>query len=357
MFKMSCLPPTFVPGFHDPEELEKLSYRKLGNTDMVVSALSFGASSIGGVFKTTDDTESIKVVENVIRSGINLIDTSPWYGQGRSEEVLGKALKNIPRKAFYIATKVGRYEKNVEDMFDFSKERVVRSVKESLARLQLEYVDIIQVHDFEYATSLKQIIHHTLPALVELKNAGLARYIGITSYSVDLLMQLVELSPPGSIDTILTYCRATLIDKTLLDKPLQFFKEKNIGIINASPVAMGLLSVRGPPDWHPATQIIKKSCSDAEKYCRERNVDISELSVIWTVHQDVPTTLISTRSRENLEKNINWSKARLTKEHQTIVEELEEKFFKFLPSRNWENIEVNQYWEEMKKIGAKQIED
>merc|ERR1719187_1377720 len=101
----SLLPPTYVEGFHCEESVRKLTYRSLGRTDMQVSSPSFGASSLGAVFKSTDDSESAAVVRRALEQGINYIDTAPWYGQGRSERVLGMALKDIPRKAYYIATK------------------------------------------------------------------------------------------------------------------------------------------------------------------------------------------------------------------------------------------------------------
>ena len=87
----------------------------------------------------------VKLVQRVIKAGINYIDTAPWYGQGRSEQVLGAALADVPRQAYYLATKVGRYDLETAGMFDFSGERVRRSVGESLARLRLDYIDLIQV--------------------------------------------------------------------------------------------------------------------------------------------------------------------------------------------------------------------
>ena len=254
---MAEYPDTYVAGFHDAASVSQMTYRRVGKTDMVVSSLSFGASSLGGVFRATDDQESVQLVETVVRQGINYIDTAPWYGQGRSETVLGNALKNIPRSAYYIATKVGRYEQEVGKMFDFSRERIVKSVDESLARLGLDYIDLIQVHDVEFCHSLEQLAKHTLPALVDLRAAGKVRYIGVTGYSLETLVRLISLLPRGTVDAVLTYCRCTLVDQALLGEPLDFFKRNDVGIINASPVSMGLLSNRGPPDWHPATQAIK----------------------------------------------------------------------------------------------------
>ena len=253
----SAYPDTFVGGFHDASSVEQMTYRQIGKTDMVVSSLSFGASSLGGVFRTTDDEESAKLVENAVKKGINYIDTAPWYGQGRSESVLRKAFKNIPRKAYYIATKVGRYELEMGKMFDFSRNRILKSVDESLERLGLDYIDLIQVHDVEFCQSLEQLVKYTIPALIDLKAAGKVRYIGLTGYSLETLVRLIFLLPPGTVDAVLTYCRCTLIDQALLGSPMQFFTHHNIGIINASPVSMGLLSTRGPPSWHPATAAIK----------------------------------------------------------------------------------------------------
>ena len=113
-----------------------------------------------------------------------------------------------------------------------------------------------QIHDVEFCASLEQIVKFTIPTLLQLKAEGKVRYIGLTGYSLDTMKRLVCLLPPDTIDTILTYCRCTLVDQSLLEV-LQFFKDRNIGVINASPVSMGLLSSRGPPAWHPATENIK----------------------------------------------------------------------------------------------------
>jgi len=352
---MSKYPDTYIPGYHDQSSVDKLTYRKIGHTDMVVSSLSFGASSLGGVFRATNDEESVKLVEMTVQQGINYIDTAPWYGQGRSEAVLGKAFKNIPRKAFYIATKVGRYELEVEKMFDFSRERVLKSVDESLDRLGLDYIDLVQVHDVEFCQSLEQLVKFTVPALLELKAAGKVRYIGLTGYNLSTLMRLISLLPSGTVDTVLTYCRCTLIDQALLGDPMQFFNKHNIGIINASPVSMGLLSNRGPPAWHPATMAIKTVSGTAAQYTSTSGHDITSLAVLWTLALgEVPTTLISTASPGNMKNNLVLARQEISEEQKEAAEELIEKFFKYLSQNNWENIEVEQYWQKMVEGGYKQ---
>jgi len=355
---MSSLPGTHIPGYQDQASVARLSYRQLGATDMRVSSLSFGASSLGGVFRDTEDEQSARLVEDVVKKGINYIDTAPWYGQGRSERVLGRALKNIPRKAFYLATKVGRYEQEVGNMFDFTREQTTRSVEQSLERLGVEYIDLIQVHDVEFCHDLRQLTDFTLPALLEMKAQGKVRYIGLTGYSLDTITRLVELLPPGTVDCVLTYCRSTLIDQTLLGPALSFFKSRDIGVINASPVSMGLLSTRGPPSWHPATPNIIKASAEAAAWCQEQGHDITDISVLWSLAMEqIPTTLISTANPVNMARNIELAQTRITEEQQKLALKVMEKFFRPLAQVHWENLEVNKYWEEMTAAGLSQNSD
>ncbi|TOF86272.1 hypothetical protein CGJ15_25265, partial [Vibrio parahaemolyticus] len=197
---------TYVEGFHDPEAVKKMAYRQLGNTDMKVSLMSLGGGPLGGIYGHNTEKECIETVHLALKSGINYIDTSPFYGNGRSEEIIGKALKGVPRSSYYIATKVGRYELAIERMFDFSGERVEKSVDKSLKLLGLDYVDVIQVHDLEFADNIDIVLKETLPALQKVVKQGKARYIGITGYPVYLLKEVVEKSNV-KIDVVLSYAR------------------------------------------------------------------------------------------------------------------------------------------------------
>ena len=274
-----------------------MPYRRLGQTTMMVSVLSLGASSLGGVFRGTDDDESCDVVIRALQAGINYIDTAPWYGQGRSERVLGMALRDVPREAYYLATKVGRYSLEEEQMFDFRAERVRQSVFESLERLGVAYLDVCQVHDPEFAVSLDIILNETLPALQQLQREGVVRYVGITGYPLSILRELLERSPVR-IDTCLSYCHHTLNDATLVPQLLPLLEAKGCGLVNASPLSMGLLTVRGPPAWHPAHPFQKEACREAVAYCQSQGVDIGKLALHFSLYSDarIPTTLVSTAS-------------------------------------------------------------
>ena len=124
-------------------------YNELGKTGMKVSNLSFGASSLGGVFHDIREHEGVEAVHTAVDNGINFIDVSPYYGHTKAETVLGKALTEIPRDKYYLSTKVGRYGKDGVNTWDYSAQRVKASVYESMERLHIDFIDLINVHDNE----------------------------------------------------------------------------------------------------------------------------------------------------------------------------------------------------------------
>lgn len=349
---MQCeksLPDTYTPEFHDHRAVLQMPHNTLGKTGLKVSKLSFGASSLGNVFRSTNESESIEVVREALRQGINYIDVAPWYGHGLAEKVLGKALDGIPRTAYYIATKVGRYQPEVDKMFDFSAERTLRSVDESLQRMGLDFVDVIQVHDMEFAPSLDIIINETLPALQKVQQSGKARFIGITGYPLGNFRTVLERSTV-KIDTVLTYCRACIHDNGLQEY-IPFFQERGIGIINASPIAMGLLSNQGPPDWHPATKDIKDACARSASFCRDNDCDISKLAMAYTLgFPGIHTTLFSTASLGNLRKNLACANTQLSHKEEDVLKEVIKRYIDPLPVHHWEGVEVDEYKRQLQGV-------
>src|SRR5512135_3675594 len=274
-------------------------YRTLGNTGLKVSALSFGASSLGGVFREVDENEGIRTVHLALDLGINFIDVSPYYGLTRAETVLGKALREIPRDRYYLATKVGR---NGDAEFDFSARRVPASVDESLSRLNLEHIDVIQCHDVEFG-DLDQIVNETIPALRRLQDRGKVRFVGVTGLPLKIFSHVLDHT---KVDTILSYCRYCLND-TSLESLLPSLGERQVGVINASPLAMGLLSNRGAPAWHPAPGEIRAACARAAAFCRSQGSDIARLALQFsTSNPAIATTLVGTASPANLARNVRW---------------------------------------------------
>jgi aryl-alcohol dehydrogenase-like predicted oxidoreductase len=148
--------------------------RPLGKTGLELSALSFGASSLGQEFRRVDLNEAMRAVRVALDLGMNFIDTSPFYGRGMSEVLLGPALRDVPRDQYYLGTKLGRYDKN---HFDFSAKRVAESVDVSLHRLGVDYLDIMLCHDIEFV-EMSQIVEETLPALRKIQEQGKVRFVG-----------------------------------------------------------------------------------------------------------------------------------------------------------------------------------
>ena len=346
---MTGTPPTYVSDFHDVNLIKKMPYKKLGKTDMIVSKMSLGCAPLGSIYRKTKEEESEAVVRAALKNGINMIDTSPWYGQGKSESVLGKALQGIPRKAYYLNSKVGRYEKAVEKMFDFRAERVIRSVDESLRLLGAEYLDIVQVHDMEFVSDPKIIMNETLPALQKVKDAKKARYIGITGYPMDNFKSIIDKSSV-KIDSILTYCHGSLNDSTLLDY-IPYFQKKGIAVINGSILSMGLLTEQGPEKWHPASEEIREACKKAVECCKNQGVKMAKIATHYSLNlPGVDTTLIGTASFENLNENLAVLREGITSLEQTVTNEVVEKFFKPLSVVTWDGVEKLNHHRKLKQI-------
>lgn len=280
-----------------------MQYRALGSTGMKVSALSLGASSLGGVFRDVDEGEAIRTVHVAFDNGINFVDVSPYYGATKAETVLGKALKTIARDRYYLATKVGQYG---EGQFDFSADRVTRSIDESMARLNVDYIDLIQCHDIEF-TRADQIINETLPALEKIKRAGKVGHIGITGLPLRVFTNVLDHTPRGLVETVLSFCHYELNDTSLADL-LPYLHSKGVGVINASPTGMGLLTERGTPSWHPATDAMKAGARKAVEFCQSRGVNIVELAIQFAVaNEQIATTLVSSANPNNMLANIRYA--------------------------------------------------
>ena len=278
---------------------------------MRVSNLGFGASSLGGVFHDIREAEGIEAVHVAVDNGINFIDVSPYYGHLKAEIVLGKALKEIPRDKYYLSTKVGRYGRDGKNFWDYSAERVTASVYESMERLNLDYIDLINVHDVEFQGDLpgglQKVVDETLPALVKLREKGVVGHVGITDLQPENLKWVIEHSEPGTVESVLSFCHYCLNDEMLLDY-LDFFEQQGVGVINASPFSMGLLSQRGAPDWHPAPEALKEACRKATEYCDRQGYPIDKLAIQYStaLNPRIATTLFSSANPKNVLKNIGY---------------------------------------------------
>ena len=283
-----------------------MKFNEIGKTGMVVSALSFGASSLGSVFRSTREEEALEAVYTAIEGGMNFIDVSPYYGHYKAETVLGKALKNVPRDKYYLSTKVGRYGKDGVNTWDYSAKRAQESVYESMERLGIDHIDLINVHDVEFA-DLNQVVGETLPALVELREKGIVSHVGITDLQLENLKWVIEHVPAGTVESVLNFCHYCLCDDKMVDF-LDFFEANNVGVISASPLSMGLLSERGVPAWHPAPQPLVEACSRAAQHCKAKGYPIEKLAIQYALtNERIATTLFSSANPDNVARNLRWA--------------------------------------------------
>jgi L-galactose dehydrogenase len=274
-----------------------MRYRMLGQTDLEVSVLGFGASPLGNVFSVVDPVEGTRAVHRAIDSGINFFDVSPYYGLTLAEQRLGTALAGR-RQGVILATKCGRYG---ADDFDFSSRTIVDGVDASLRRLKTDYVDLLQVHDVEFG-NVDQIVTETLPALRALQEIGKTRYVGITGYSLETLTTIAELAP---LDSILSYCRYNLMVRDMDQFLTPLAKENGIGLINASPLHMGVLSPWEIPTWHPAPQEIRAAGRRAEAVCKAHGLRLPEVALRFCLSETyVASTLVGMSTVKQLEENL-----------------------------------------------------
>ena len=274
-----------------------MEYRQLGETDLRISILGFGASPLGDVFRKTSPAERMDAVHLAVDRGINSFDVSPYYGLTLAETRLGEALEGR-REKVVLTTKCGRYG---ADEFDFSAARITAGLEDSLKRLRTDYVDLLQAHDVEFG-DVQQVVEETVPAMRKLQEQGKARYIGITGYS---LKNLMEIAGQVKVDSILSYCRYNLLI-TDMDRSLApFAKKHGIGVINASPLHMGIITERGAPDWHPAPQAVRDAGQRIVAICKARGLDASEVALRFCLDQpDVASTLVGLSSRGHVERNL-----------------------------------------------------
>ena len=277
-----------------------MELRPLGRTGLNLSRLSFGASSLGQEFRQVDLQEALRSVRTALDLGMNFIDTSPFYGRGMSECLLGVALRDVPRDKYYLGTKLGRYDRA---HFDFSARRVVESVDVSLSRLGVEYLDIMLCHDIEFV-EMSQIVEETLPALRKIQQQGKVRFVGISGYPMNIFRYVLDRT---ELDVVLSYNHYTL-QNTMLAGLVPYLKQKGVGIMNAAPFSARLLTNSSLPPWHKATPEVRAACRKAAEHCSAQGVDIAQLAVQFSLgHSDLTTCIVGSANPENVCKWVEWA--------------------------------------------------
>ncbi|KAJ2805592.1 hypothetical protein H4R20_002027 [Coemansia guatemalensis] len=246
--------------------------------------IGLGCGVFSGAYGPISHKDIVGVIRTALSNGVNMVDTSPYYND--SEIKLGKALQELktefPRSSYRISTKLGRYGYHKSD-FDYSAERVVSSVAESMRRLHTDYLDSVLCHDVEFV-DMAQIVDVTLPKLFELKQCGSVRQVGISGYPLDVLLRIAQIQYERGypIDVCLSYCNFNLHCQRLPDYVPLLRAAGVKTIIVASPLSMGLLHQDAPPDWHPAKPELKKAvlqCKELIRLPRPLNSTAHDISL------------------------------------------------------------------------------
>lgn len=303
-----------------------MQLRPLGKTGLKLPWLSFGASSLGQEFRTVDVQEALRSVRVALDLGMNFIDTSPFYGRGMSECLLGVALRDVPRDRYFLGTKLGRYDRS---HFDFSARRVVESVDVSLHRMGVEYLDIMLCHDIEFV-EMSQIVEETLPALRKVQQQGKVRFVGISGYPMNIFRYVLD---RAELDVVLSYNHFTL-QNTMLADLVPYLKLKGVGVMNAAPFSARLLTNATLPPWHKATPEVRAVCRRAADHCAARGVDIAQLALQFSLsNPDMATCIVGSANPENVRKWVEWSEKPLDTELLGQVQAI------LQPIHNWFYIE------------------
>ncbi|PRX28654.1 aryl-alcohol dehydrogenase-like predicted oxidoreductase [Orenia metallireducens] len=210
-----------------------MEYKKLGASDLEVSVVGLGTWAMGSDFYgKTEDSKSILTIQQAIDSGINLIDTAPAYGGGHSEEVVGKAIEGR-RDDVIIATKCGAYRKGEEFVKSLKPELIRKQLEDSLTRLNVEVIDLYQIHWPDKETPLEDSVNE----LLKLKKEGKFKYLGISNFDEDLISEIIEMT-----DIVSLQPQYSLLSRDIEEDILPCCIENNIGVISYGSLGGGILT-------------------------------------------------------------------------------------------------------------------
>jgi len=256
--------------------------------------------------------EWVETLQLAIESGINLLDTAPWYGHGSSEVVIGLTLKilqqKVDRNKLVINTKIGRYDAEPMKQFDFSYDATIKSVERSIERMGCEYIDVLQLHDPEFAPSIDLLLTETIPAMMECKRRGWTKALGLTGYPLEIHYEILERAQKLSatddsiFDQVLTYGHLNIHNQNLCtlsvdpnhnQSLMEYCDANSIALMAAAPLSMGLLTHDQPPFWHPASDYLKAACRDAACIAKEHDVNLPMLAILFALaHDGIGCTLL-----------------------------------------------------------------
>ncbi len=312
-----------------------MEYRKLGQTELEVSELAFGAWAIGGwLWGGADSKDAIHAIETAVDNGMTTIDTAAVYGFGLSEELTGKAVKGKRSRVqiltkfglvwdekkgkFYFATKDNE-GKDIDIYSYASKEKVISDCEKSLKRLNTDYIDLYQIHWPDKTTPVSE----TMEALEILIQQGKIRAGGVSNYSAELMADAVKTFTIAS-----NQVPYSMVNRSIEDEIVPYCIKKNIGILAYSPLQRGILTgkikkghIFGEGDSRPTTVYYKEPnlsrilqlTGELKPLAKDLGVTLSQLVLNWTTRQPgITCVLAGARNAEQVLDNVKATSFRLS---------------------------------------------
>ena len=304
-----------------------MEYRKLGNTDIKLSAITFGAWAIGGwMWGGAEKKDALEAIAASYDHGVTSIDTAPIYGQGRSEEIVGEALRSLPRDKVQILTKFGMRWDEKKGALDFKstdnaghpieiyryagKESVIKECEDSLRRLGTDYIDLYQLHWPDETTPIAE----TMEALTILLKQGKIRAAGVCNYSAEHMIEAEK-----TISLASNQGPYSMVERSIEEELVPYCFNNNKSILAYSPLQGGLLTGKirpdhtfAPGDHRPTTPYFKPEnirridilLDRLKPYANLKGAFLSQLVIRWTIEQPgITIALVGARNKEQAIQN------------------------------------------------------
>jgi D-threo-aldose 1-dehydrogenase len=296
--------------------MNPLEKARIGRTNLLVSRLGLGTAALPGLYTAVDREDAIGAIRQALARGLNLIDTAPMYGHGRSEELLGEALAGVPRESYVLSTKVGRLLapedpakmadsqwRNISPYrwyFDFSRDAILRSHEESLKRMKVDHVDILLIHDPD--DHWEDAIRHAYPAIRQLRDEGTVKAIGAGMNQWQMLKRFAE---EGDFDCFLLAGRYTLLDRTGEPEFLPLCERKGISVLIGGPYNSGILAGGTTFNYTPAPAEMLARVAQMRALCARYEVDLRAAALQFPFrHPAVAATIPGARTAAELDENV-----------------------------------------------------
>lgn len=325
-----------------------MEYRKLGSSDLEISVVTFGAWAAGGwMWGGTERRDAIEAIQSAYDLGVTSIDTAPIYGQGESEEIVGEAIKNLPRDKVQILTKYGMRWNEAKGDFAFkskdnngndinvykyaSKDSIIKECEDSLQRLQTDYIDLYQIHWPDITTPIAE----SMEAVAKLIEQGKVRYAGVCNYNAVQMKEAQQY-----IDLVSNQVPYSMVKRDIEKEVVPYCIENNISILAYSPLERGLLTGKLKPGHKFAEgdhraglfffkdeniQRTNQLLDSIKPMAKEKNATLSQLVIRWTIEQPgITIALVGARNAEQSVQNAKAVNIKLSREEiEFINEELE----------------------------------